>query len=230
MTNRQTNLLNMYRAVLLVLENNQAMYANHAFADLVVNLKAKLASLQVAAQQQERVTTGVTQNKMQLKLELAELALTISALVKSYASRNKLLQLKDEADFYISDLRDCKDEVLIARAQEIYERATANYAALVPYGVTEDLLETFHASIEEFGGKKSTARVAKNERTVATSALANLFDETNAMLKDEMDTAIIFFKREHPQFVELYKNARKIVDIGHRSGGEQAAPEEPVVK
>lgn len=68
--------------------------------------------------------------------------------------------------------------------------------------------------------------MAKGERSMHTTLLAQEFTRADVILNERLDGLIRQFNETNPDFVMAYKNARKITDTGSKPNSP-AAPTTP---
>lgn len=205
----------MYLAVQKVCELYQVDWAgNVAFANAAVRLKDKLLLIRDIVEVQETPITGVRKNKELAREAMRDVALLVSGAVTAYATSINDQRLKDAVHFTSTDLMRVRDTLASERARVIHDQAQAVITNLADFGVTGSTLAELIARIEEFEGLLVAPRVAIVDKKGATGSLKMIMSETDALLKDEMDTLMPAFKTSAPAFYDAYFNARLIVDTG----------------
>lgn len=183
-----------------------------AFEEAYKLLMAKLAEILATANQQKEVITGITEEKQAQKRELAKLAAVIASVIKGYALTNKNLKLAAEVNFNESSLVTMKEEDLLSNTRNIHGKAAANLVAMADFGLNQAMLDQLDTYITDFATKKPEPATAKVNKEALTDKLNVLFDETNAILKEKMDTTGRIFSIVDADFFKLYQGSRKIID------------------
>jgi uncharacterized protein YecE (DUF72 family) len=148
-----------------------------------------------------------------------------AATVYAYASLigdNELLSKVDYSPSYLKNLRDTE---LKAVCQSVHTAASSVISELDDYGKTQEDLDKLQKEINDFSDMLSQSRKAISTRATATSRLEELFEETDDLLKNQLDKLMITYKNSHPRFYNTYKKARQIVDMGKHSRTEEPEPE-----
>lgn len=203
----------MYRTVIAVCMANLLSLAKvKAFEEAYKLLKAKLAEILATANQQKEVIMGITEEKQAQKRELAKLAAVIASVIKGYALTNKNLKLAAEVNFNESSLVTMKEEDLLSNTRNIHGKAAANLVAMADFGLNQAMLDQLDTYITDFATKKPEPATAKVNKEALTDKLNVLFDETNAILKEKMDTTGRIFSIVDADFFKLYQGSRKIID------------------
>ena len=207
--------LNMYRAVQKHCTDNAAIVATlPAFATTLTAFNAKISAIISTAQQEDLVTKGITVDKAEAKKTLCRLAADIAAPIFAFASAGSNNQLKQEVNFSFSDLLKTKDDILAPRCQNIKDVGTANLAALAPYGLTAANLTALQTTIDGYQAKVPTPRNSAAQKKTIRENLKKLIQETDTVLKEQMDKTVVGFKASNPDFVSTYKANRIIIDPG----------------
>lgn len=213
MTSRQESKLNMYNATATFLVDNAAITATlPAFPAAVTALNNQIASIEAAAQTEAEVISGITVNKNDLKKSLAQLATTNAAALFAFASASGDAVLKEKARYSYSDLYKLKDDELSIICQNLHAEENAVLASLAPYGVTAATLTTFQTMITDYSTEVPAPRNAASTRAAARQQLNDLFDETDELLKEQVDKLAVQFKVSEPEFYNAYKSNRVILD------------------
>ena len=221
MTDRQENYLSMFRTVIAVCDQNLTLITPITALNTAYNtFKTKVTVIYATAKQQGIQLTGVAEDKMVLKRNLAHTGNIVAMVVKAYAVSKGDNTLKAEVDFAESTLFANRDETIINNCQTIYDRANTNLAALAAFGITTAVMTTLQNALTAFRTKVAAPTVARDVRAVATENLVLQLDEANSILRNQVDNNIKIFQLSNPDFWKLYRNARKIIDLGvGRSAG-----------
>jgi len=213
MNNRHNNYFSMFRTVIMVcLAHKAALAKVKAFDDALKLLIAKLAEIKLVAAQQKVVLTGIADDKHAQKKALAKMGSIIAASVKGYAHKAGNLQLVSEVKFSESALASMKEEDLILTSENIHKKAFDNLAVLIDHGIDAALLTQFETMTTAFADKKPEPAAAKVNKETLTDKLEVLYDDANNIIKKQMDNNSKIFQLLDPDFYELYKGARKIID------------------
>ena len=110
-------------------------------------------------------------------------------------------------------------------AKMMLDLATANLAALGAFGVSQAMLDDLKSRIAAYDAATKQVSSGMAERVGARTAVSDLFNQADQILKDEVDRMIQFFRVSVPEFYNDYRAARVIKDIGVRHGkaGQPAA-------
>jgi hypothetical protein len=213
MTQNQENIVSMFETTVAFLDKNEAIWsARSAFAEAVTEAKAGVTAVREAAAQQESPTAGITDEKMQARIDLEEKALEIADQVAALAAKNSDVGLTAQVQVTRSSLDLAQDDNLVQATERIRDAATANITALKAYGVTADEVTALTNAIESFSGKKTAPRTAKASRSGATTGLANAIRTTRSIFRNQLDKLMTPFRRTNPDFYAGYFAARAIVN------------------
>lgn len=218
MNNNQNNTVSMFRTVVSVCGANAGAVGKiKAFEASLGFFEEKIKEILNTAREQELVITGIAEDKEVQKRGLAFTGAIIGGAVKSFALTNKNLALAAEVNFSESALYKMKEEDLIFNTQIIHKKALDNMGTLADYGINKLVLDNFNLQITNFGNKKPEPASAKVTKEMLTDKLADLIDDASEILKEQMDNSSKMFKLLDPNFYDLYKGARKIIDRGRRA-------------
>ena len=172
-----------------------------------------IPQIQAIAELQDFDKTGIAENKGQLKTTLCVLSDDYSRKLTTFAKFTNNTLLLREVKISATELKRCADADLKTKAQELYDRAQTNLAALATYGITAATQTTLQTAITAFNTAIPKPRLGINERKQATEQLAVLFKSVDAALAN-MDSAVEIIRLTQPNFYNGYKNARKIIETG----------------
>jgi hypothetical protein len=213
MDSRKEAKLSMYNVVLTHIEANNAIAASvPAFAAAATTLRTIYNNIVQAAQQETLAITGITIDKTEARLALCNEAAQIAAAIFAYASSISNNELKQQVNYPVSKLRNTNDELLIPVCNNISEIAIANQANLTTYGITATTISDFGTSIEDYQELIPNPRNAVSSRSAVRTSITNLFKESDAVLKNQMDKLALQFKTTEEEFYNTYKNNRIILD------------------
>jgi hypothetical protein len=204
--------LKMYRATESYCDANAAIVAsNVAFQTAFTGFKTNIETIISTLQADELVLTGITADKLQSKQKLCRMTAETAGVIYAYAVTVGDNTLKMAVDFPVSDLTRMREDSLAVRCQSIHDAGSANLAALADYGVTQASLDNLQTAIDTYSADTPKTRTAISQRKTMTAKLAHLFDETDTLLKDRLDKLVQIFNSAHPDFVQTYEAARRIV-------------------
>ena len=213
MNSRQEAKLNMYRTVQLQCNNNSAITAtNPAFTAAFAVFTAQISNIISTVSSWTQVITGVAIDKTVAKKNLSQSATDIAALVFAYASSINNNTLKQQVNYAYSDFFRLKDDLVAPTAKNIHSAATANLAALAPFGVTAAMLTALQTTIDAYSTSVPTPRNAKAIKATYTANIKQLIKETDSILKNQLDKLAVSFKAAQPDFYSSYLNTRIIID------------------
>jgi len=179
----------------------------------VTIVQTTITQIQAIAELQDFEKTGIADTKRQLKDALVALADDGSRKLTAYAKFTGNMVLLKEIKISETELKRQADADLKTKAQEIYDRAQANVAALATYGITAASQTALLNAINAFNAAIPKPRLGIDERKQATQQLVVLFDTMNAALGN-IDAAVAIVKNTQPVFYKGYVTARKVIRTG----------------
>jgi len=211
MNNTQESTLSMSIGTINYFDKNAAIVSLlPGIAPLFTKFRVNVNAILVLREQQEIDISGISGNKELLRADLAAKAYDIGRKTEVYASLSNNLILEKEVHFPETSLTNATDSKLESRSLIIYEKANANIADLMPYGVTEEDLISLQNAIDFFRASVPTPRSVATEKKQITSQLARLFKE-NATILEKIDLLVELVRLKHPLFYSGYKDSRKII-------------------
>ena len=214
MNNMQESTLSMNLGTLNYFDKNAAIASLLPGVEpLITKFRVNVNAILILREQQEIDISGISGTKELLRADLAAKAIDISHKTEAYASSVNNLILAKEVHYPETSLTRATDSKLESRSLIIYEKANANIADLMPYGVTEDDLISLQNAIDLFHASVPTPRTGTTEKKQITNQLARLFKE-NAMILEKIDLLVELVRLKQPLFYSGYKDSRKIILTG----------------
>lgn len=224
MTDRQSNLLDMYGVVNTLYTANQAVIdAVVARANAFAAFQANVTAINANIANQSLVVSGVTADKGQARETLDNLSQVIFAIARTWALAMNDLTSAGEFDFSLSEIAKVKDDTVISFVEHRLAIVDSNIAALADYGITPALVAQWQDAISDYAAVVSLPRTAIVSRSTSTAQLGQLFNVTQRLLRDTIDPLMLPFKVSDPALHTQYRKARIIIDRrgpGNGDGGD----------
>lgn len=176
-------------------------------------VQSNIIQIQAFAELQDFEKTGIADSKEKLKDLLSGLSGDYSRKLVAYSKFNNNDLLLKEIKISESELKRIADVDLKTKAQELYDRAQANLAALTTYGITAATQTSFQNAITAFNASIPKPRLGIDEKKQATQQLAVLFKALDSALEN-IDLAIEIVRLTQVNFYNGYKTARKLILTG----------------
>ena len=183
------------------------------FGVLFPQFNDNLSQIQVLRELQEINKSGISDHKNSLRSDLVARALDISRKTEVYAKMNNNPILAKEVHYTETELNKSSDSGLKDKALVIWDKANANVMVLAEYGVNPEMLTALKIGIDLFNASIPTTRTGKAETKEATTQLAGLFKENDAILA-KFDLLVEVVRLTQPEFYSGYKGIRKIINTG----------------
>jgi hypothetical protein len=225
MTKKQENKRSMYSAVMAALETNtDAVGAVPALANAKTEFGGLIKQIDDKNIEKREASAGKMVSKDQAEEDLITSVVKVSAALVAFANRSKNADLKERAEATPSRLRQLRDTELVSRATAIQAAANEVMGSLSDYGIKAETLTDLNSKITVFDAAIKSRQSSVAERSAAGIDLADLFDNADALLKNELDKLVELVKDSHKQFYNIYQSARVIKDLGHGKR-EKSQPE-----
>lgn len=214
MTDREENKLNMYRAVLnLLQENEEKTGAIPAFTTVTTALDEAIKNIEKQHTAHQTVAKGTAQQKEKFEEQLIDSLVTLAGVLYVYAVQQKNEELKTIVKVTESQLKRMRDNELLARAHTIYERAQTLQAELADYGIGEARLNDVSSQIGDYGAALGKRETVSAEKTAARQALSDAFEQTDNVLYEMLDPLMETYRTGERDFYNAYQSARVIKDL-----------------
>ncbi len=215
MNSIQTSTYSMYVRIQRVLGDNKASWsANTKFTANTVVLDENIASIAEEQKMQESDKTGIVQDKETARELLAELAFGVASGLRSFAADANNRELEQSVKFTEAGLGRLAEARLTSTCEMIHDLGMQHVAELAEYGVTSASLDALKAAIAAFKDVQPDARLAINTGSQATTNMRKLFSATSDLLKRQLDTKMVLFKKTNEDFYNAYFQARNIIEPG----------------
>ena len=216
MTNNQESDLNRNQGLEnFVNKNSTIAFQIVGFSGYFNQFTANNASIVATRAIQEVDRSGLYDNKVFLRKDLAVKAYDIASKMVTYAEITNNLILIKEVNYTETDFIKTADSKTKDKAQVVYDRAVANAAAILPYGVTAAMITGLKTAMDSYKAVLVSTRTAIVERKQATALLKQLFDANNTILA-KMDRLLEVVRLTQPAFYNSYYDTRKKIDTGKR--------------
>ena len=217
MNNKQRNKLTMYEAVAQALQENQATWKSiKAMDKAFTTLQQLLKDIRITDTQRSKTTKGATQSKNEQKDKMALLAATMASSAYAYAGEINDSRLKAMFNYSLSTISLMDDNNAVSLCRAIYEEAEKIKKELEDYDIKAADFKELKENIDVFNASIGGNTNIKSNRVSATKTLTTLFDETDDLLRERMDKMLFRFKKDKPEFYQIYNNVRVIKDLGSR--------------
>ena len=160
--------------------------------------------------------TGITHYKKNLRNSLEQRAVIIGAGGSSYASVLDNQELYKRFNMVKSTLSRYRAAELQSVCTNLLSASVEYQEALVPYGITPDLIVAFQENLAAFISIMTQPKDAIAKRKAATEKIPGMLKDLTTLLKTRLDNLMISFEAVAPEFVNVYFNLRRISSTGGR--------------
>lgn len=224
MTDHQENKFSAYLALKIIFSNFASVF------ETIADFKAYISLFNVYIEDilglrsvQEIDNTGVALNKEAIALTLIDNTIKVKNAAVAHAIFTKNVKLQKKVDYNDSELKSCRDTILNDKVTVLYNAVWPIKAELTRLLITEADITALTTLRLQYLSATAEPRVATVETSSATGSLVHKFRETDKLLRTQIDPTIRMFENVSFDFVDQYKRARIIVDLGRRSSGSQNA-------
>jgi len=207
----------MYRSVDEVFDQNIMIFSQlKELVNAHLELKKGIALIGEYRQIQEADNSGLTKVKAQLRSNVIQRILQVSAALGAYAITVNDMELNSKSDYVYSDLNRASDPVVFDIGVLLGGLATPLKGELARYFVGETELKELEHLLAEFKLEMPRRRLATSVSKVSTANIRNLFRSQDQLLKERVDVLLLPFRYSLPDFYHTYQHARAIVDYTGR--------------
>jgi acetolactate synthase regulatory subunit len=223
MTDRQESKLNMYLKVLEACRNYEKKYSHILImVEVVRQLEENINAIRQTAQQQAgTITQGFTAEKQKTINLLTEQCVKLANILYVYGFRTNNQQLLSKMSINKRMLYNGHDNEILTLTKNVSAELATYIPMLGNYGIDPTELDAFNKTIATFETLISKPQITIGERKLHTGNLKHLFAEADSILYDQLDKLIVLFKTSDPDFYNLYKTARNIINTAKRSSRKE---------
>jgi hypothetical protein len=183
-------------------------------SDYITYLGNNITSISEHGGTQKLNRKGIADDKSFLRDNLTIMAAEISRKIRGYAVNVENLVLVSEIKYTAATLDKLPDNVMVIVSNIIHEKASEHLPELNTYGIDADALDNFRDAIDNYYASIPKPRTGIVIRRGATLNLKQLFNNTDYLLKNQMDVLMGIVQNPHPNFYTSYINSRKIINPG----------------
>lgn len=158
------------------------------------------------------VTKGITVSKSELRQSLAMKMAIVAGAMYAYASEHNDSELLQDVDISYHELAKLPEQEFINKTATILDLGEDRLEELADQAITAGQLTDLSTSLDDFREMKGLPRTKQLSIRAAKDEVSALVDQTNDMLREQMDKSMLRFRTIDEAFYESYQNARTIVD------------------
>lgn len=225
MTNSHINKYAMYLVVIEVLDKFTALVETMpALVKLAALLKQIVTNIGKKSEEVGAGTSPKTEAKRKAESEMAASVVALVRRLHAYATEKNNVELMTQTDITESDVHDTRDAERGQFAASLVDMVEQHKAELTDYIVTDAQIASARQLIDEHDGTLGDRDSLKRGQTAGRDTVMSLFEQADTILEHQMDSLMLSFKKDNPEFYSAYESARVIKDIAaHRkpknSGG-----------
>lgn len=212
MTRKEIDLLTMMESVTELLNNNISLINDKpAIVNILTLLKENIVNIKLLKQKQALSTKVDYAIKEYRKEDMIANFLVIQAGVAAVGIEKNDVNLKMGSMTTEAALNHMRESNLVQKGHELYELAMTIAPELTRWNVTQEEINDLGASTDSYLDQNPTIRNIRAKSTQATSEMKVKLNESYSLIKNELDTLIVPFKKINPTFYGEYMNTRIII-------------------
>lgn len=226
MQKRLANKLRMYHVLQRMLTNYKSKWeAVQAIENTFKAFEAYINEIEACNVVSSANTKGETIYKKEIRLQVIERTIEVSSILSALILQTNEQYVGAKLNYSKTKLVKMRDMRLETTCSVIAEQATEHLTLLATAGVTPNDIETLKADIKTFSDLLPLQRHSVTERKVANIKLNDLFAQTDALLKNQLDRLMLRYKQTQPEFYSNYKTSRHVINYGVRHKKEKSEGE-----
>jgi hypothetical protein len=182
------------------------------------DFSALVDELESLVRQKILVISGITEDKHQLLLRMAENAYIISCALYAYAAKKGSAEIMHQVSFTVDQIMEHRAYTSASICSNIHELAQMYLPDLEAWCIGEDDLHELQADIDLFISICPAPIAAVKHRTVLTANIREKVLQIDYCRKNRLDMSVNRLMKVSSKFVSEYHLACKLINIGiHRS-------------
>lgn len=216
MNNSDSNKKRMYQTVNETLLDNKETWKDQ---ENITSNQEKLGNfikgIDGYSAEREKDGTAQTLVKHLTREDFVKSILKVAGGMAGFTTARKLYILRKEVCYTPSAVQYAKDSDLCDMATNLYNAALPYKDEMGSYLLAAKDVDELNTNIMAYKKAIPGKRVATGASSAAKEAMGLLFEETDLLLKDEMDYMMLIYRDSNPIFYSKYRTARAILDLGH---------------
>jgi hypothetical protein len=213
MNRRELNLFEMFETLEEFFDTNLSSFEDKPVVlDCIKTLKSRNVSIRNLNELQSISTKADYAIKSDDRQSLIDTAIKVSDGLKVVAATHNDARLKIDAQVSRWDLGRLRERDLLVRLKQLYVLAAPYEAELLPQGISKEEIDSLDS---DTGVLMKSSPVIKNKQaktTQATAELGQMVVDTNAFIRETIDSLMLQFKNLNATLYGEYQNARKIIN------------------
>lgn len=215
------------QVVLIISEHNAVWQSNVPFAEAYASFTQRVDGLKAYIDGQLALMGSHSILKREAAGALITEALRIEQILRFYATKTGNEVLFRALKHSFSDWNRFKEVERVALSTKLADDLEAHLPALVDYGLTQNDLDSLRALIDAYKVRLSEPRNKIVHRAVLTQSIRQAIIELDEILRFQLDNFVYSLKAAQPDFVQLYRFARNVIQQKQK-GSEESGTENNV--
>jgi hypothetical protein len=225
MTTNEYNKFSMYSAIGKILENYATVTDSSPLLKESTEKFIKILEvIRIKDNSYLNAKKGAVEDKETAEEKLIGEILVKAGVMFVFARKTGNGNLKALTDVKRTILLKMRDTELLQRAKAILENLKTNQEELLKNGLTATSADEFESAIKDYEDAIGEKDAKQAEAKASRKDLKDLFDESDDILKNDIDRLMELVKDGNADFYNRFKAARTIKDLG--AGKKTKAVEE----
>jgi hypothetical protein len=227
MTRDESNYYSMLLATKGILdEHPEYVKSIPALFESAQGLDEKIIQIEFKDDEYLNLPKGSSQKKRDLENELRTHAFALCCSLYVLGRKNNDSKICEIVDINQSEFTKLKGVLLINKGKKVKELLDTHADKLGAFGTTAEDITKFNTVLKDCDEANTKRKTLKTGSVSSRQELKIIFDNTNTMMREELDKLMEVVKLKNINFFNKYKNARQIIDLGggHPGGGDTPPP------
>lgn len=230
----QENSLRRYNVMRNVLNDNSSLWnSNATFALTVADFLNQFDAINALSRQQLNNTKGVTETKLNARIDVIERTMAQASAAKAYAANINDIELLTICSITRTTFLQARSVDVRALAQNIHNAASPVISNLNDYGADANSLLALQNAINLFESLLGVPRAEQAAKVAATKMLTKAFADIRNTKNNRLTPLMAQYKNTHSDFYNKYVSSCAIANLGHRhkvlfKGGVYDANKNPI--
>jgi len=217
MNSRVENKISMWMVLRLFLQGKASITVSlPGFAALFTLFGATLDEVLGIMNSLGIIISGFAEEKRTLKTQISTKTAEVAGMIRAYAVMANDGILVKQMTIAKTTLMKMADTVLLAKAQEIYKKASELQEDLATYGVSEAVLDGYLSLIGAYIAVMPQPRAEIVDHRHMNEVLMGKVNDEEGIVK-KIDALVEIKRYTDPQFYSDYWASRKIIELGSRT-------------
>ena len=152
---------------------------------------------------------GLTKAKQVLREQLTDEAFVVKQALVIYYQSQDMTEEIELIDLTLSGIKHLMEDTFFLFITNINDQASPLAASLLPYGITQVMLDNLGVDVTNFGKLMKQLKLAMKKQASLLKLITKNITECRIMLRNQLDIAISIYSGTNKEFVKNYTLSRR---------------------